>query len=96
MNKQVRDLYVQHLLPGIAAEGDDNNHGSSAMYDVLVLQVRLCLPLFASQVLSIDESCIPVFNKLCIPAISAYMEMSDRFQTHLADNCCVKFANICE
>ena len=30
---------LQHLLPEIAAPGDDHNYGSSAMNDVTVLQV---------------------------------------------------------
>lgn len=40
MNGRVMDLYVAHLLPNITAPGDDNNYGSSAMYDVLALQAR--------------------------------------------------------
>lgn len=39
LNNRVMDLYVAHLLPNITALGDDNNYGSSAMYDVLALQV---------------------------------------------------------
>jgi hypothetical protein len=39
VNARVMQLYVDHLLPGIAAAGDDNNYGSSAMYDGLALQV---------------------------------------------------------
>jgi len=39
VNARVMQLYTDHLLPGIAAPGDDNNYGSSAMYDGLVLQV---------------------------------------------------------
>lgn len=38
VNARVMQLYVDHLLPGIAAAGDDNNYGSSAMYDGLALQ----------------------------------------------------------
>lgn len=34
-------LLPQHLLPEIAAPGDDHNYGSSAMNDVTALQVRL-------------------------------------------------------
>ena len=32
-------LYLEAILPGISAPGQDNNFGSSAMYDVLALQV---------------------------------------------------------
>ena len=39
VNGKVKDLYVEHLLPKMASAGDDNNYGSSAMYDVLALQV---------------------------------------------------------
>ena len=39
VNARVMEMYVGHLLPNIAAPGDDNNYGSSAMYDVLALQV---------------------------------------------------------
>lgn len=42
VNDRVRELYIDHLLPRLAAEGDDNNYGSSAMYDVLALQVGFC------------------------------------------------------
>lgn len=31
-------LYLDELLPGITATGDDNNYGSAAMADVLCLQ----------------------------------------------------------
>ena len=40
VNAKVKELYISHLLPGMTSEGDDNNYGSSAMYDVLALQVR--------------------------------------------------------
>lgn len=39
INGQVMALYLDHLLPGITDPGTDNNYGSSAMYDVLALQV---------------------------------------------------------
>lgn len=31
-------MYLEHLLPEIAAPGDDHNYGSSAMNDVTALQ----------------------------------------------------------
>ena len=40
INDKVMALYLDHLLPGITQPGTDNNYGSSAMYDVLALQVR--------------------------------------------------------
>ena len=40
VNGKILSLYIDHLVPGIARPGDDNNYGSSAMYDVLALQVR--------------------------------------------------------
>ena len=43
LNANVMAMYLEHLLPGITQPGDDNNHGSAAMYDVLCLQVRLPL-----------------------------------------------------
>lgn len=41
INDKVMALYLDHLLPGITDPGTDNNYGSSAMYDVLALQVWL-------------------------------------------------------
>ena len=41
INDQVMALYLGNLLPGITQPGTDNNYGSSAMYDVLALQVGL-------------------------------------------------------
>ncbi len=41
INDKVMALYLDHLLPGITDSGTDNNYGSSAMYDVLALQVWL-------------------------------------------------------
>ena len=41
INDKVMALYLDHLLPGITEPGTDNNYGSSAMYDVLALQVCL-------------------------------------------------------
>lgn len=38
LNKQIMDLYLQELMPGITEPGDDNNYGSAAMQDVLCLQ----------------------------------------------------------
>lgn len=38
INDQIMDMYLHHLLPEIAAPGDDHNYGSSAMNDVTVLQ----------------------------------------------------------
>ena len=40
INDKVMALYLDHLIPGITEPGTDNNYGSSAMYDVLALQVR--------------------------------------------------------
>lgn len=31
-------MYLEHLLPEITQAGDDHNYGSSAMYDVMILQ----------------------------------------------------------
>ena len=56
MNNKVKDLYIEHLLPKMAAAGDDNNYGSSAMYDVLALQVTSILrytKLFSQKVLGL-------------------------------------------
>ncbi len=39
INDKVMALYLDHLIPGITEPGTDNNYGSSAMYDVLALQV---------------------------------------------------------
>lgn len=39
INSEVMELYLEHLLPGITAAGDDGNYGSAACYDVLCLQV---------------------------------------------------------
>ena len=39
INERIMALYLEHILPGISAPGQDNNFGSSAMYDVLALQV---------------------------------------------------------
>lgn len=39
INGQIMDMYLAHLLPEIAAPGDDHNYGSSAMNDVTALQV---------------------------------------------------------
>lgn len=39
INSQVLSMYLDHLLPEIAAPGDDHNYGSSAMNDVTALQV---------------------------------------------------------
>lgn len=52
VNERVKELYIDHLLPRVAARGDDNNYGSSAMYDVLALQVsdyfqNSCLSLWS-------------------------------------------------
>ena len=41
INDKVMALYMDNLLPGITQPGTDNNYGSSAMYDVLALQVRI-------------------------------------------------------
>ena len=38
LNRQIMDLYLTELMPGITEPGDDNNYGSSAMQDVLCLQ----------------------------------------------------------
>ena len=39
INDQVLAMYLEHLLPEVAAPGDDHNYGSAAMHDVTVLQV---------------------------------------------------------
>ena len=38
VNDKIMEMYMEHLLPGIALPGDDGNYGSSAMYDVMILQ----------------------------------------------------------
>ncbi len=38
VNNSIMEMYLEHLLPGIAVEGDDGQYGSSAMYDVMILQ----------------------------------------------------------
>ncbi len=38
INDQVLALYFENLLPRITTEGDDGNHGSTALCDVNVLQ----------------------------------------------------------
>ena len=43
INDKVMALYLDNLLPGITQPGTDNNYGSSAMYDVLALQVSRIL-----------------------------------------------------
>ena len=40
INRRILAEYLEELLPGIAAEGDDANYGSAAMHDVLLLQAR--------------------------------------------------------
>ena len=39
INPSILAMYLEHLLPEIAAPGDDHNYGSSAMNDVTALQV---------------------------------------------------------
>jgi hypothetical protein len=39
INLAILGMYLDHLLPEIAAPGDDHNYGSSAMNDVTALQV---------------------------------------------------------
>ena len=39
INPRIMSMYVDHVLPDITEAGSDNNYGSSAMYDVLALQV---------------------------------------------------------
>ena len=41
VNDRILRLYLEHLLPEIAAPGDDGNYGSAAMNDVIILQARL-------------------------------------------------------
>lgn len=38
VNSAIMEMYLDHLLPGIAEVGDDGQYGSSAMYDVMILQ----------------------------------------------------------
>ena len=40
INPTILGMYLDHLLPEIAAPGDDHNYGSSAMNDVTALQVQ--------------------------------------------------------
>ena len=40
INPRIMSMYVDHVLPDITEAGSDNNYGSSAMYDVLALQVE--------------------------------------------------------
>ena len=39
LNSKILPLYLHTILPGITEPGDDGNYGSSAMLDVLALQV---------------------------------------------------------
>jgi hypothetical protein len=43
LNCKILPIYLDTILPGITDAGDDGHYGSSAMLDVLVLQV--CPPL---------------------------------------------------
>lgn len=38
LNKRIRSIYEQDIVPGICAEGDDSQYGSSAVCDVACLQ----------------------------------------------------------
>ena len=49
INGDVMALYLEQLLPGITAPGDDGNYGSAACYDVLCLQVALNLQTWTFQ-----------------------------------------------
>jgi hypothetical protein len=40
LNSKILPLYLNTILPGITDSGDDGHYGSSAMLDVLVLQVN--------------------------------------------------------
>jgi chorismate mutase len=42
INAEILDVYLSTILPGFTEEEDDGQYGSSAMYDVLLLQVRAC------------------------------------------------------
>lgn len=49
INVEILDVYLSTILPAFTDAGDDAQYGSSAMYDVLLLQVRhtqrrQCLP----------------------------------------------------
>ena len=39
INAEILDTYLSEILPGITEDGDDGHYGSSAVYDVLLLQV---------------------------------------------------------
>jgi hypothetical protein len=39
LNDKILPLYLNTILPGITQPGDDGHYGSSAMLDVLTLQV---------------------------------------------------------
>ena len=72
VNKKVKDLYIEHLLPKMAAVGDDNNYGSSAMYDVLALQVGLISimtinkSLQNSKAVQLTEKLVRLFHALLL------------------------------
>lgn len=38
VNHKIMDMYINHLLPEVTNPGDDRNYGSTAMYDVMILQ----------------------------------------------------------
>ena len=40
INNQILRLYIDNVLPSICVDGDDEQHGSSALCDITCLQVR--------------------------------------------------------
>ena len=38
VNPAIMAMYLDHLLPDIAPQGDDRNYGSAALHDVIILQ----------------------------------------------------------
>jgi chorismate mutase len=38
INPEIYTLYTEQLIPTFTEDGDDNNYGSAAMYDIIILQ----------------------------------------------------------
>ena len=51
INPEIYTLYTDQLIPTFTEDGDDNNYGSAAMYDIIILQARShhCFPPRARQ-----------------------------------------------
>lgn len=43
LNDRIMQVYLNKIMPGITQISDDNNYGSTAMHDVLCLQVTYML-----------------------------------------------------